>query len=118
MQPVDIKARLEPEKNENDSYFKPSHYGSKIAAPKSRSTSEQLKTREDTPGPFGLSSVVLSQILLRKLALQHPCPLTSPLNSFTTGWIKTDFILSNFSGRMINSDWYGSHINGSYICVA
>ena len=118
VQPVDIKARLGPEKNENDSYFKSSHYESKIAATKSRSTSEQLKTRGDTPGAFGLSSVVLSQILSRKLALQHPCPSTSPLNSLTTGGIQTDFILSNFSGRMINSDWYRSHTNGSYICVA
>jgi len=117
-QPGDIKARLGPKKNENDSYFKSSHYGSKIAAPKSRSTSEQLKTRGDTLGPFGLSSVVLSQILSRKLALLHPCPSTSSLNSFTTGRVQTDFILSNFSRRMINNDWYRSHPNGSYICVA
>ena len=123
VQPVDIEARLGPEKNENDSRFtykwKSSHYGSKMAVHKPRSTPEQLKARGDTPGALALSSVVFSHILSRKLVLQHPCPSMSSSNSFTTGRIQNDFVLSNFSVRVRNNDWYRSHhTNSSYICVA
>lgn len=122
VQAVDIEARLGPEKNESDSSltykWKSFPYGSKMAVHKSRSTAEQLKTRGDTPGLLRVSSLVFSQILSRKLVLQHPCPSTSSLNSFTTGRIQNDFVLSNFSRGMRDNDWYSSHINGSYICVA
>lgn len=122
VKPADIEARLGPEKNENDSFLtyklKSSRYGSKMAVHESKSTPEQLKTVGDMPDHLGLSSLVFSQILSRKLALQHPCPSTS-LNSFTTGRIQSDFVLSNFSGGMKYNDWYRSrHTNGSYICVA
>lgn len=122
VQTVDIEARLGPEKSESDSSltyrWKSFPYGSKMAVHKSRSTAEQLKTRGDTPGLLRVSSLVFSQILSRKLVLRHPCPSTSSLNSFTTGRIQNDFVLSNFSRGMRDNDWYRSHINGSYICVA
>ena len=123
VQPVDIEARLGPEKNENDSRFtykwKSSHYGSKMAVHKPGSTPEQLKTLADSSGPLGLSSVVFSQILSRKLVLENPCPSTSSSNSFTQDRIQNDFVLSNFSVGTRNNDWYrGRHTNGSYICVA
>ena len=121
-EPADVEARLGPEMKENDSSFtykwNSLRYGTKMAVHKSRSTTEQQKTREDTPDLLGLSSLVFSQILSRKLVLQHPCPSTS-LNSFTTGRVQSDFVLSNLSSAMRNNDWYRSrHTNGSYICVA
>ena len=124
VKPADIEARLGPAKNESDSPFtykwNCSRYGSKMAALKSRSTPERLKTRGDTPDLVGLSSFVFSQILSRKLVLQHPfeCSSTS-LSSFTTGRIQSDFVLSNFSGGMKQNDWFRSrYTNASYICVA
>ena len=122
VKPTDIAARLGPEKNESDSpvtfKWNSSRYGSKMAVHKSRSTLEQQKSRGDMHDLLGASSFVFSQILSRKLALQHPCPSTS-LNSFTTGRNQSDSVLSNLSSGMKENDWYRSrHTNRSYICVA
>lgn len=124
VKPADIETRLGLAKNESDpplTYkWNSSRYGSKGAALKSRRAPEQMKTREDMPDLLGLSSLVFSHIISRKLVLQHPseCSSTS-LSSFTTGRIQRDFVFSNFSGGMRKNDWYRSrHTNGSYICVA
>ena len=125
VKPADIEARLGPAKNESDSPFtykwNSTRYGSKMAALKSRSTPERLKARGDTPDLLGLSSLVFSQILSRKLLLQHPfeCSSTS-LRSFTTGQVQSDFVLSNFSGGMKKNDsgYRSCHTNASYIYVA
>ena len=122
--PADIEARLGPAKNETDSpltyKWNSSRYGSKMAALKFRNTPEQLKTRGDTPDLLRLSSLLFSQIISRKLVLQHPfeCSSTS-LSSFTTGQIQSGFVLSNSISGMRTNEWYKSrHTNGSYICVA
>lgn len=122
LQPLDIEGRLGPEKNNSDfpltCKWRPSPCRSKMAVHKSESTTKQLKTRGDTPSLLGLSSLIFSEILSRRLVLQHPCPPTSVLNSFTPGRVRNDFVFSNFSHGMRNNDWYRGRTNGSYICVA
>ena len=124
VKPADTEARLGLAKNESDpplTYkWNSSRNGSKMTALKSRSTPEQLKTLGDAPDILGLSPLVFSQTLSRKLVLQHPseCSSTS-LSSFTTRQIQSDFVPSNFPSGMRKNYWYRSrHTNSSYICVA
>ena len=120
LQAMDIKGRLGPEKSKSDSplacEWRPAPYKSKKTAYKSLSSTEQLKTHGDTPSLLRLSSLMFAEILSRKLAFQHPCPSTSSLDSFT-GHVKNDFVFSNFSQGIRNTDWYRGHANSSYICV-
>lgn len=121
-QPVNIEARLAPEKTKCDSSLsckcKPLANGSKIAAHKSGPSTGHLKAHEDTPGLLRLSSLLFSEILSRRLVFQHPCPSTSLLNHLMTDRVHNDLVFTNFSRGMKNNNWYRGHTNAGYICVA
>ena len=123
LQSVEIKGRLGLEKNRSDSprtcKWRTSPCKSKMEAGyKSGNNADKLKTHGDPPALLGLSSLLFSQILSRNLVFQPPCPSRSLLNSFTTGYIQNDFVLSNLSHGTRDSNWYRGHTNSSYICVA
>lgn len=79
---------------------------------------KKLKTPKDTTEDLRLSSTLFTQILSQRLLLLNPCTSVSVMDSFTSGHVQTNFVLSNASGAMGHSDWLRSHANGSLICVA
>lgn len=123
-QAVDIEAQPALKKNECNSplscKLKPLAILSKITVLDSRNKVKrnELKTRRDTPGDLRLSSLLFTKILLKKLVLQYPCPTASFMDSYTSGLVQNNFVLSNVSGGIRNIDWWRSHTNGSYTCVA